>query len=90
MHFDFVVGINSHFMYLLPTVIGFDDTSGMWLRSYESDSFKSDIDELWSNLSPLYQEIHAYVRTKLRQTYGDSVIGDDGLIPAHLLGKTNT
>jgi len=65
----------------------FDDTGAMWLRDYESDSFKSDIADLWSNLLPFYQEIHAYIRAKLRQTYGASVIGDDGLIPAHLLGN---
>ena len=60
----------------------------MWLRNYESDSFKDDIDELWFAMIPLYEEIHAYVRAKLREVYGASVLGDDGLIPAHLLGKT--
>jgi len=65
----------------------FDDTGAMWLRNYESDSFKSDIADLWSDLKPFYREIHAYIRAKLRQVYGDSVIGDDGLIPAHLLGN---
>ena len=59
----------------------------MWLQSYESDSFKEEIDELWIAMTPLYEEIHAYVRAKLREVYGASVLGDDGLIPAHLLGK---
>jgi len=65
----------------------FSDTGDMWLRNYETDSFKDDIDELWSTMKPFYQEIHAYVRTKLREVYGASVLGDDGLIPAHLLGN---
>jgi len=65
----------------------FSDTGAMWLQSYESDSFKEEIDELWIAMTPLYEEIHAYVRAKLREVYGASVLGDDGLIPAHLLGN---
>lgn len=65
----------------------FSDTGVMWLQSYESDSFKRDVEDLWATITPFYEEIHAYVRAKLRQVYGASIIADDGLIPAHLLGK---
>lgn len=31
--------------------------------------------------------MHAYVRKRLRDKYGDSVVSAKGPIPAHLLGK---
>ena len=37
----------------------------MWLFPYESDSFKDDMEELWEQLRPLYENLHAYVRMKL-------------------------
>ena len=47
-------------------------------------------DKLWEGLRPLYLQLHAYVRRKLRNEYGDDVMGDDGTIPIHLLGMTFT
>ncbi|XP_059351358.1 angiotensin-converting enzyme-like [Daphnia carinata] len=64
----------------------FNDTGALWLHSYESETFKDDVEELWQTLKPLYQQIHAYVRAQLRNVYGDQFSGD-GLIPAHLLGN---
>jgi len=49
--------------------------------------FKRDIEDIWLTITPFYEEIHAYVRAKLREVYGASIIADDGLIPAHLLGN---
>lgn len=63
----------------------FADTGAFWLDEYESDTFKNEVEELWNTVKPLYQELHAYVRTKLRDVYADQFT-DDGLIPAHLLG----
>jgi peptidyl-dipeptidase A len=60
----------------------------LWLTAYESETIKDDVEQLWQTLKPLYQNIHAYVRAKLRNVYGDQ-FSDDGLIPAHLLGITN-
>jgi len=65
----------------------FSDTGDMWLRHYESESFKLDVEDIWATIMPFYEEIHAYVRAKLRQVYGPSIIGDDGMMPAHLLGN---
>src|SRR6185436_10856135 len=36
---------------------------------------------------PLYLSLHAYVRKKLRETYGPDVVPERGPIPAHLLGN---
>ena len=35
---------------------------------------------------PLYEQLHAYVRQRLHEKYGD-VVDPEGPIPAHLLGK---
>lgn len=64
----------------------YPDSGAFWLREYESDTFKDDLEVLWETLKPLYQQMHAYVRAKLRTVYGDNVSLKDGLIPAHLLG----
>jgi len=67
--------------------IGFSDTGAYWLHIYEREAFKDDIESLWQQMKPFYAQIHAYVRSKLRSSYGAEHFGEDGLIPAHLLGK---
>ena len=57
------------------------------MKEYESDTFKEDVEQLWQTMKPLYEQLHAYVRAKLRDVYGDQFDNSDGLIPAHLLGK---
>lgn len=66
---------------------GFADMGELWVEGYESDFFKQDIHALWGQVKPLYQELHAYVREKLRLFYGDEKVSADGMIPAHLLGN---
>ncbi len=46
------------------------------------------MEHLYQNLKPFYNQIPAYVRSKLRRLYPDQFLVDDGLIPAHLLGKS--
>ena len=43
--------------------------------------------ELFDELKPLYEQLHAFVRRRLKQQYGDSVFPASGHIPAHLLGQ---
>ena len=43
---------------------------------------------LWAELRPMYLQLHAYVRRRLKERYGDDVIGTDGTLPAHLLGES--
>ncbi|KAH1028894.1 angiotensin-converting enzyme [Dendroctonus ponderosae] len=64
----------------------FTDTSEYWLNDYEDANFKASVQSLWKQLQPLYLQIHAYVRTKLRQKYGD-IVSERGPIPVHLLGN---
>jgi peptidyl-dipeptidase A len=68
--------------------LGFKDTGAMWRGKYDmpADEFAKELDRLWGQLQPLYESLHAYTRTKLREKYGDAVPAA-GPIPAHLLGN---
>jgi len=68
--------------------LGFADTGAMWRQKYDmpADEFTQELDRLWEQVRPLYESLHAYVRMKLREHYGD-IVPADGPIPAHLLGN---
>ena len=68
--------------------LGFRDTGAMWRSKYDMtpDQFAAELDRLWEQVRPLYLSLHAYVRWKLREKYGD-VVPASGPIPAHLLGN---
>jgi peptidyl-dipeptidase A len=51
-----------------------------------ADEFAKELDRLWEQLRPLYLSLHTYVRSRLREKYGD-VVPEKGPIPAHLLGN---
>jgi hypothetical protein len=42
---------------------------------------------MWRQVAPLYYQLHAYVRRRLRETYGPERVTEGGAIPAHLLGN---
>ncbi|XP_055597208.1 angiotensin-converting enzyme-like [Uranotaenia lowii] len=58
-----------------------------WLAAYEDDTFEDQVDSAMNEIMPLYQQIHAYVRYKLREKYGDDIVSEKGPIPMHLLGN---
>lgn len=66
--------------------LDYSDTGAFWLRNYESDTFKADIENVWQTIKPFYQQLHAYVRSRLRTFYGEDKIPRNEPIPAHLLG----
>ena len=51
------------------------------------EEFQAEIERLWTQVEPLYRELHTYVRRKLIEKYGDAARRPDGMIPAHLLGN---
>jgi len=67
--------------------LGFADTGAMWRSKYDMapDDYGKELDRLWEQVKPLYLSLHAYVRGKLRETYG-AAVPEKGPIPAHLLG----
>ena len=68
--------------------LGFRDSGAMWRAKYDMppEEFTKELDRLWDQVRPLYLKLHAYVRMKLREKYGD-VVPEKGPIPAHLLGN---
>ena len=68
--------------------LGFEDNGAMWRSKYDMapDAFAKELDRLWEQVRPLYLSLHAYVRARLREKYGD-VVPASGPIPAHLLGN---
>jgi peptidyl-dipeptidase A len=69
--------------------LGFKDTGALWRSKYDMapDAFAKEVDRLWEQVKPLYVSLHAYVRKRLRDQYGPSVVPESGPIPAHLLGN---
>ena len=69
--------------------IGFADTGTMWRAGYDMspEEFSAMYDRLWTEVRPLYDQLHCYTRTKLNQKYGASVQPASGPIRADLLGN---
>ena len=61
----------------------------MWRSNYDMppDQFSAEAERLWQQVRPLYLSLHTYVRSRLSQHYGASVVPPDGPIPADLLGN---
>jgi peptidyl-dipeptidase A len=68
--------------------LGFADDGAMWRSKYDMppDAFAQELDRLWEQVRPLYLSLHAYVRSRLHEKYGD-LVPANGPIPAHLLGN---
>ena len=69
--------------------LGFKDTGAMWRSQYDmpADDFSKELDHQFKQVKPLYEALQCHVRAKLTDHYGKEVMGDDGMIPAHLLGN---
>jgi peptidyl-dipeptidase A len=61
----------------------------MWRAGYDmpADDFAREADRIWEQVKPLYLSLHAYVRTRLSEHYGGTLVPPGGKIPAHLLGN---
>ncbi len=69
--------------------LGYHDTGELWRAGYDMTpaEFSAELDRAWTQLEPLYRELHTYVRTRLIAKYGKAADRPDGLIPAQLLGN---
>ncbi|MFO0659084.1 MAG: M2 family metallopeptidase [Polyangiaceae bacterium] len=67
---------------------GFKDLGDLWRAGYDmsGEAFEADIERLWSQVKPLYDDLHCYVRSKLAKQYPGKVQAK-GPIPAHVLGN---
>ncbi len=69
--------------------IGFKDMGDLWRSGYDMtpEAFRGDVERLWSQVAPFYEELHCYVGKRLREKYGKDVVAPGKPIPAHLLGN---
>ena len=69
--------------------LGFSDIADMWLANYDmpSKDMEATVERLWTQVKPLYDDLHCYVRGRLNTKYGDSVQPKTGPIRADLLGN---
>lgn len=69
--------------------LGFDHVKDLWLSKYdmESDEMADEVERLWTQVKPLYKELHCHVRAKLNEHYGDEIVSLDQPIRADLLGN---
>ena len=52
---------------------GYSDYGDQWRQKYDSTTFEESVIELYSEMEPLYKQLHAYVRRKLFEVYGEEV-----------------
>lgn len=69
--------------------VGYQDIGEMWRSGYDMPpaAFTKEVDRLWTQVEPLYKQVHCYARRKLNAKYGDAIVSKTGPIPAHLLGN---
>ena len=67
--------------------LGFANNADYWASPYEMEDFRSEVERLRKDLEPLYHQLHAYVRRKLKGIYDRKQFPASGHIPAHILGS---
>ena len=69
--------------------LGFADTGAMWRSKYDMppDDFAAEVDRLWDQVKPLYDDLQCHVRAELSAHHGADVVDPAGPIPAHVLGN---
>ncbi|XP_070532223.1 angiotensin-converting enzyme 2-like [Ptychodera flava] len=65
---------------------GYEDHGDNWRADYEDDNLEEDMWHMYADILPLYQKLHAYVRYRLKDVYGDKINRDNGCLPANVLG----
>ncbi|KAL3280443.1 hypothetical protein HHI36_023984 [Cryptolaemus montrouzieri] len=66
---------------------GYRDNGEIWREELEMPHLERLVEELYSEIEPLYKMIHSVIRHKLHGKYGSSEIDLKGPIPVHLLGN---
>jgi peptidyl-dipeptidase A len=69
--------------------LGFKDLGELWRAGYDMtpQAFEQETERLWTQVKPLYDQLHCHVRAELAKKYGKDKVPEAGLIPAHLLGN---
>lgn len=69
--------------------LGYENVAQMWLSKYDmpADDMEREVERLWGQMQPFYEQLHCFVRTRLNARYGDSVVPLGEPIRADLLGN---
>ncbi len=69
--------------------LGYENVGQMWLSNYDmpADAMEAEVERLWSQMQPFYEQLHCYVRQRLNARYGDAVQPATGPIRADILGN---
>ena len=70
--------------------MGYADAGQMWRSGYDmpAEEVGPEVDRLWAQLKPMYEQLHCYVGGKLDAKYGaDKGHVAGGMLPAHLMGN---
>lgn len=69
--------------------LGFDNLAQMWLSNYDmpADEMEAEVERLWGQVEPFYEQLHCHVRANLNELHGDDVQAATGPIRADLLGN---
>ena len=69
--------------------LGYPSLDQMWLSNYDMKpaEMEAEVQRLWTQVEPLYKELHCYARGRLNTYYGDAVQPATGPIRADLLGN---
>lgn len=65
---------------------GYKSGAEYWLSFYEDSTFEKQLENIFDTIRPLYEQVHGYVRYRLKQKYGD-IIDEKKPLPMHLLGN---
>ena len=69
--------------------LGFDNVGQMWLSNYDMPAadMEAEVERLWGQMQPFYEQLHCYVRGQLNAHYGDGVVPLDQPMRADILGN---
>ena len=68
---------------------GFENVGQMWLSNYDMPAaeMEAEVERLWGQLQPFYQQLHCFVRQRLNSRLGNAIVPLDQPIRADLLGN---
>ncbi|RZF33819.1 hypothetical protein LSTR_LSTR010367 [Laodelphax striatellus] len=66
---------------------GYHDIGECWREELEMPHLPQIVEQLYDDVRPLFNMLHAYVRHRLSLVYGRDVVSPTKPIPAHLLGN---